>query len=421
MTTKISRVRTHIGYPLIALLLSLLSLSCGQPNTSTKSIREVNAAEIKSGEGVYALVGATLIDGQGGTPIEDACVIVRGNRIDNVGERSEVEIPEEAEVVELTGLTLLPGFIDAHYHDEDSDTLTTLYLRNGVTSVRDPGEWIEAYEKLRASGKSLPRLFLAGPHLDTYPPAYPKDARIVRDAEEAGIAVDELAAQGSTVIKAYYGLSIGMIREICSRAKAHGIPVTAHLEITNAMDAINAGLDGIEHISSFGTVLAPMRDVEVYKQNVMADKNARRWGRYEMWAAFDLEKNPLVDTLISFLVEKETFVSPTLAIFERRPDKSDSVAVSGFANMMKFVGMAHAGGVRMVVGSHSYVPYADLGFAFQREMELMNEAGLSNMDVLQAATIENARFFRVEEKLGSIEPGKLADIVVIEGNMKLAK
>lgn len=410
--------------PITCRLLLTLSicvlLSCEEKSSNNKpgrkTLYEVNASEIGRGDGLYALVGATLIDGTGAHPVQNACVIVRDDKIEAVGKRDEVAIPEGAEVVDLTNMTLLPGLIDAHYHDEKSDTLTTLFLMNGVTSVRDPGEWIETYSKLRTSGKALPRLFLSGPHLDSHPPAYPEDARIVRDPTEAALAVDDAVNKGSSVIKVYFGLSLGLIQEVCERAKMHGVPVTAHLEVTDAMQAIDAGLDGIEHITSFGICLIDPRDAEVYKQSVLADKNARRKGRYEMWSRFSFESNPKVDTLIQFLVDRKTFVSPTLAIFERRLDRGDSVDVAGFANMMKFVGLAKERGARVVVGSHSYVPYADLGFAYQREMELLHASGLSNMEVIVAATSENARFFRIEDRLGSVEAGKLADLIVVEGD-----
>ncbi|HET9485903.1 MAG TPA: amidohydrolase family protein, partial [Chryseosolibacter sp.] len=142
----------------------------------------------------------------------------------------------------------------------------------------------------------------------------------------------------------------------------------------------------------------------------------RRRGRYEVWASLDLEDNPAADSLIRFLAAKKTFVSPTLAVFERRSDRGDSTEVKGFANMMKFVAEAYRGGVRFVVGSHSFVPYAGLGFAYHREMELLHEAGLTNMDVIRAATLENARFFRIDERLGSVEKGKIADLVVVGGD-----
>ena len=384
--------------------------------TKSKLIYELNRDEIEAGRGTIALVGATLIDGRGGAPLQDACVVVRDGRIESVGKRDEIKIPGGAEVLHLEGLTLLPGLIDAHYHNEDSDSLAGLFLARGVTSVRDPGEWIESYDALRGSGKPLPRLFLAGPHLDTYPPAYPADSYIVRDPGEAALAVGRFAAQGATVIKAYYGLSLEMIREACVAADTYGLPVTAHLEITNAVDAINMGLDGIEHITSFGTCLLPLRQVESYKQKVMADHQARRRGRYEMWASFDFEGKTGADSLIRFLAEKQTFVSPTLAVFERRPGEDDSVEAKGFSNMLRFVSLANRGGVRFVVGSHSFVPYAEPGFAYHREMELLREAGLTAMEVIEAATLENARFFRIDERLGSIEEGKIADLFLVEGD-----
>lgn len=411
----------HIDFRLLV-MVTVIFFSCAdnnhpsEENPAMDDILEVNVKEIPPGRSLYALVGAMLIDGTGAPPLENSCVLVKGQQIVFAGKNGGIDIPDSAEVIDLTGLTLLPGLIDAHYHDEDSDTLTTLYLRNGVTSVRDPGEWIESYDTLRASGKVLPRLFLAGPHLDFFPPAYPEDSYIVKDKEEAQLAVAHLRAQGATVIKVYYGLSIGMIREVCRTAKKVGIPVTAHLEITDARDAINAGLDGIEHITSFGTCLLPMRQVEKYKQDVMADKNARRKGRYEVWSSFNFDDSPEADSLIAFLKRKKTFISPTLAVFERRADKGDSVEVKGFENMLRFVGRAEAGGAVIVVGSHSYVPYAELGYAFHREMELLQEAGLAPMEVIVAATLQNARFFRSDRRLGSIEKDKLADLVVIEGN-----
>ena len=299
------------------------------------TLLEVNHREIAEGHKYYALVGATMIDGNGGTPVQNSCIIVRNDRIESAGRAEDTRIPDDAEVVDVKGLTVLPGLIDAHYHNEDSYDLAALYLQNGVTSVRDPGEWIESYDSIRKAGKPIPRLFLAGPHLDMYPPAYPADAYVVKDAVEAQLAVNHFVSQGASVIKAYYGLSIGIIREICATAHQSGVPVTAHLEITDARDAIDAGLDGIEHITSFGTCLLPMRDAEIYRQKVMGDENARRRGRYEVWNTFDFSYNAAADTLIRMLSEKKIFVSATLAVFERRPDKGDSVEVNGFRRMME--------------------------------------------------------------------------------------
>ncbi len=199
-------------------------------------------------------------------------------------------------------------------------------------------------------------------------------------------------------------------------AHLRGLPVTAHLEIANAKDAIEAGLDGIEHITSFGTVLQSVREAEKYKQLVLSDNNARKRGRYEVWNSLKLENSIAADSLIKFLSRKKTFLSPTLAAFEKQFDQGDSIEVNGFRNMMKLVGKAKRGGVRIVVGSHGTVSYAEKGFAYFREMELLQAAGLTPMEIIVAATMENARFFRIDERLGSIEKGKLADIIFVEGD-----
>jgi imidazolonepropionase-like amidohydrolase len=136
-----------------------------------------------------------------------------------------------------------------------------------------------------------------------------------------------------------------------------------------------------------------------------------------MWHGIDLDQDN-ADSLIRFLARKGTFVSPTLAIYERQFDNNnDSVSVIGFRNMLAFTGRLHKASVRLVVGSHSYVPYAADGFAYCREMKLLQEAGLSPLEIIHAGTLQNARFFRVDERLGSIEPGKIADLVLVNGNV----
>jgi imidazolonepropionase-like amidohydrolase len=285
---------------LILLCLSIL-FSCRNTDKSNerngKIIHELNEREIPEGNKVIALVGATLVDGKGGKPVTNARVIIKNNRIEFAG-RDDGPIPDDTQVVDVKGLTVLRGLIDAHFHNGYRKTLAPLFLTKGITSVRDPGAWIGFYDSVRMTGEAVPRLFLTGPHIDMYPPAHPGNAYLVRDAGEGRLAVEKFVAQGATAIKVYFRLPVGIIREICETAHANGIPVTAQLETTNARDAINAGLDGIEHISSFGTSLLPPREVEKYKQLVTADNDARNRGRYQAWEAIKMENNLVVDSLI---------------------------------------------------------------------------------------------------------------------------
>ncbi|WP_234022821.1 amidohydrolase family protein [Sorangium cellulosum] len=377
---------------------------------------EINPIAAPDAAHSVAIVGATLIDGRGGPPVRDAVVVVRGDRIVAAGARGSTAVPAGAEVVRGAGLSVLPGLIDAHFHLGGDDALPGLMLRRGVTSLRDPGQWIEAYDAARRLGPA-PRLFPAGPLLDWPEPAHPESALLVRDAAEARWAVDRLVERGASAVKVYFRLPLGLIEVIAQAAHARGVIATGHLETVDAAAAVRAGLDGIEHITSLGTALVPPREAERYRQSVIADNAARFEGRYQIFSGISLEA-PRTAQLLGTLAARGTFVTPTLAVFERRAggEGATDVQVRGFEAMMKLVGKARRAGVRVVVGSHGTVPGAERGWAYQREMELLVESGLSPMETLVAGTLENARFFHVDGRLGSVEPGKLADLVLVEGD-----
>jgi imidazolonepropionase-like amidohydrolase len=412
--------------PLIAALLVALVLNSNGsaqrrrgPVASPRSptLHEVNQVARPDAAGIVVILGATLIDGRGGAPVRDAAVVVRGERIAAAGRRDSVNIPAGGQVFDASGLTLVPGLIDSHFHIDGDDRLPALYLTHGITSVRDPGQWIEAYDIARKSGVAVPRLFLCGPHLDSPPPAYPADSFIVRDADETRRAVNRFADDGASAIKVYFRLSLALIRVATETAHARGLPVTSHLEIVDAADAIRAGVDGVEHATSFATALLPLRDAEKYRQAVLADNNARVEGRYQAWNRIDLD-TPRARDLFQLIVARGTVISPTLAVFERQTGDKDTTAVHvhAFKQMEAFVGRAYRAGAHVVVGSHSAVPHAQRGWAYQRELELLVESGLTPMQALVAATSENARFFRVADRLGRLEAGALADLVLVEGD-----
>ena len=403
-------------FTLIAILFTCCFLVFTQPS-QRKSLREVNQVAQPPSASTIAIVGATLIDGRGGPAVPDSVVIVHGDRIATVGNRTSVSIPSGAEVIDAKGLTLLPGLIDSHFHIDGDDPLPALYLSHGVTSLRDPGQWIEAYDAARKASAPVPRLFLCGPHLDSPPPAYPNDSYIVRDADETRNAVNRFVDDGASAIKVYFRLPLALIKVAIETAHSRGVPVMGHLEIVDARDAINAGIDGIEHATSFGTALIPLRDAEKYRQAMLADNKARVEGRYKMWNSIDLTTQQ-AQALFKLIVDRGVFVSPTLAVFERQPGDKDtgSMHVHAFKQMEAFVGMANKAGAKVVVGSHSDVPHSKRGWAYQRELELLVESGLTPMQALVAGTLENARYFRIDDRLGSIEQGKQADLILVEGD-----
>ena len=401
-------------------LFLVCAVVCAQPaqrKTTKQSLREVNQVVRPQAASVTAIVGANLIDGRGGPVVSDSVVVIRGDRILAVGKRSLVRIPDGAAVFDAKGLTLLPGLIDAHFHIDGDDSLPALFLSHGVTSLRDPGQWIEAYDASRKAAAPVPRLFLCGPHLDSPPPAYPADSFIVRDAEETRLAVNRFVDDGASGIKVYFRLPLALVKVAIETAHARGVPVMGHLEIVDARDAIHSGIDGIEHATSFGTALLPLREAEKYRQAILADNNARRDGRYKVWNEIKLD-TPQARSLFRLIADSGVVVSPTLAVFERQRGDKDTSAFheNGFKQMEAFVGLANKAGARIVVGSHSDVPHAKRGWAYQRELELLVESGLTPMQALVAGTMENARYFRISDRLGSVEAGKLADLVLVEGD-----
>ncbi|HSB28176.1 MAG TPA: amidohydrolase family protein [Pyrinomonadaceae bacterium] len=407
-------------YLLLILLLSVCTVASGQAGqgvTRNISLHEVNQIAKPSETSVIAIVGATLIDGRGGPVVSDSVVVIRGERIVTVGNRTSVSIPSGAEVIDARGLTLLPGLIDSHFHIDGDDPLPALYLSHGITSIRDPGQWIEAYDVARKMAAPVPRLFLCGPHLDSPPPAYPADSYIVRDADETRLAVNRFIDDGASAIKVYFRLPLGLIKVAIETAHSKGVPVMGHLEIVDARDAIAAGIDGIEHATSFGTALLPLREAEKYRQAMLGDNNARREGRYRVWNSLDLN-TAQAKSLFKLIVDRGVVVSPTLAVFERQPNDKETtqVHVHAFKQMEAFVGLAKKAGAKVVVGSHSDVPHAKRGWAYQRELELLVESGLTPMEAIVGGTMENARYFRIQDRLGSVEAGKLADLVLVEGD-----
>jgi imidazolonepropionase-like amidohydrolase len=375
-------------------------------------------------EAVIVLDGATIIDGTGAGPCADCRLVIRGNRIEAMGPSSGIQTPAGASTINLRGFFVLPGLIDHHFHIENDPNLALKQLAYGITAFRDPGQWIEQFdplkEMMRKNHLPGPRMSLTGPHFDGPGPAYPKDSRVILGPLEARRWTEQVIDQGATAIKVYFRLSLDLIKTVIDTAHARGVPVTGHLEIVDAAEAIRLGLDGLEHITSFGVALAPLRQGEVYRQPILADNSARREGRYRMWAELDFS-TPQAKALLALISERRTFVDPTLAVFERREGlplstSAQVTAVKGFKNMMRFVKILHDAGARVVVGSHTAVPFAERGRAFFRETELLVDCGLTPIEVIRAATQRGAEFLGREHELGTLKPSMLADLIVVEGN-----
>ncbi|MCA9190291.1 MAG: amidohydrolase family protein [Planctomycetales bacterium] len=411
--------------PLIS-QLALLCLTCMcwsnlQAEGEFRRLQEINPPPLPEEKQAIVIEGGLLIDGTGAVPLEDAVVVLRGERIVAVGKRSNIDIPENSMHIAAQGKAILPGLVDSHFHTAEGETvhsLPPLFLSHGVTTARDPGRPIEVYDSYKTSKSLAPRLFLTGPHFDQAPCAWPKNAIEIDSVEEARAATRRFFDRGASAIKVYFRLPLDEIRATCTTAHGLGIPVTAHLELVDADSAIEAGLDGLEHITSLGTTLAEPDIAATFRSAVFAENSAREDGRYRLWATLNFNDNQRVANALAVMKLHNTVLSPTLATFERRAGDKDveEFHVRGFENMLRFVGICHKAGIRVVTGSHTWSRHVPMGWAFQREMELLHEAGMTNMDVIQASTLANAQFLGCADRIGSIETGKLADIVIVRGN-----
>jgi len=264
----------------LASVVLILSAALIAQSATWNGLLEVNPPSPASGR--TAIVGATLIDGTGGPPVPNSVVLIRDARIEAVGPRSQIEIPSDAERVDASGLYLLPGLMDAHFHTNRPDRIDAL-LDGGVTSFRDPGKHLKPYEDWLRADRPLPRAFLTGPHFDQTPHAYPQNAVDLQTKDAVNAEVDRVVERGASGVKIYFRLPLDLIRTAAQRGDHHGIPVTAHLELVRADDAIRAGLDGIEHITSLGTTLADEADARTFEMGVDNDNAFRGDGRYWLW------------------------------------------------------------------------------------------------------------------------------------------
>lgn len=405
--------------PLIV-LLCLALLFTGKvfsQNGANPSLLEINPPDGPTDDMVKAIVGVRLIDGLGGPAKENVTVLVKGNRIVEIGSKNQVKIPEGAEVTDGGGMSLLPGLIDSHFHSANNNRQLSTLLKNGVTTMRDPGHPIRFYQAQHFATSEMPRVYVTGAHLDGYPGVYVQQATLVKDADHIRSQIGEYVENGASGIKIYFRLPLKYIGTVIKTADFHKIPVVAHLELVDADDAIRAGLKGIEHVTSFGTSIADPKDAEEFRKSVQEDSNNRRAGRYQLWSKIDLSSDRVKEVL-ALAAKNNVVLSPTIATFEKQfgDDGVKEYEAKGFKNMLDFVGMAHKAGVKIVTGSHNSGRYVKPGLAYQREMELFVEAGMSPMEVISSSTIINAEYFRTQERLGSIETGKLADLILVEGD-----
>lgn len=382
--------------------------------------------------------GARMFDARDASTKPGMTVVVSGDRIAAVGADGKVQIPPGAEVVDAKGKTLLPGLFDMHAHPTPDDGM--LHLLAGVTSIRDMAAEPDGVAETASwgTGESVgPRVVFAG-IIDGPGPFQGPTKTLVATEAEARDAVRRIAAAKFVQVKIYSSVKPELVPVIAAAAHAAGLRVSGHVPaFMTAEQAVRAGYDEIQHMN-------------MLYLNFLADRvpDTRGPARFtavaEQAAVLDLASER-VRRFVRLLKERGTTIDPTLGIFEsfltdrpgkiaigfaavadrlpaqvRRglldgglpvPDGMDQRYRDSFAAMKKMLALLVEEGVPIVAGTDSTA-----GFALQRELEVYVDAGLAPAKVLQIATLGAARVARRDRELGSIEPGKLADLVLVEGD-----
>jgi imidazolonepropionase-like amidohydrolase len=391
--------------------------------------------------GVIAIRGAALFDAERARILPATTILIKGDRIERVGPEGSTPIPAGAEVIDARGRTALPGLWDMHVHIVEGDGI--LHMAGGVTSARDLANDIDTVLDIRrridAGTLVGPRLSLAG-LIDGRGP-YAGPTKVLVDTEaEARAAVDRFGELGYPQIKLYSSVKPALVPIMAEHAHKRGMRVSGHIPgFMRAEDAVRAGYDEIQHINML--ILNFLPDV----------KDTRTPLRFtavgERAAALDLG-SPEVRLFVDLLKERGTVVDPTLAIFEwnfngrpgeipegfravadrlpplvRRsllgggfwaralPQAGSELYARSYQRMVELVGLLERSGVTIVAGTDN-MP----GFSLHRELELYVRAGIPAARVLQIATLGAARVARREAELGTIAPGKLADLVLVAGD-----
>ncbi|MCC7052693.1 MAG: amidohydrolase family protein [Gemmatimonadaceae bacterium] len=386
-----------------------------------------------------AIIHANLFDAAARRMKPAQTVIVRGETIEAVGDDGTVPLPANVEIVDARGRALLPGLWDMHVHVQDDDGL--LHLAAGVTTVRDlasdTGALAARVARFSAGSLLGPRVLRAGIIDGPGPYAGPTPV-LVANRDAARVAVESYANAGYEQVKVYSSLDPSLFQTIVRTAHQRGLRVSGHAP--NGMTAeqmVRAGADELQH--------ANFLFLNFLTDSVVDTRTPARFTAVGRRAASVDLRSEAVQRFIALLKEKDVVVDPTLNVFERlytaRVGTLDQASLpvatrmpavarrallagglpagaaleqqyrASFIAMERMVKRLHDAGVRLVAGTDGQA-----GFALHRELELFAEAGIPNVDILYLATLGASRVMKHEARWGSIEPGKLADLVLVDGD-----
>jgi len=410
-------------------------------------------------EKTLVVQGGKLIDGTGRSPIENCVIVIQSGRFLTVGRSGEVSIPAGAEIIDVRGKTVLPGFIDGHGHLEDFHG--ELYLHLGITTcatieLYQDGPWTLAQKQGTALGKIRgPRIWMSGRAIggvstghDAFGSRTARDNIIVTTPDEVRNAVQRKKELGCDILKVNEFLSMDLVKVAVDQAHRLGMPVAAHS--WDVVGHANAGVDAIEHIWSVGYSSIPYPPA---RRKLAQD---RLGGVIDQELAGAYYQTENYDAVIGAMVEHQVAWTPTIAKWLRPfspsaarfrekeneilndPDADLPAAVRavtdnsydkllkrytpaqreqakvGYEKANEFIRrFVQAGGI---LKEGSDPPRGMAALLMHQALAMDVEAGVPPMKGIQAATLNVARTFKKDKDYGSVEPGKVADLSIVGGD-----
>lgn len=386
-----------------------------------------------------AFTHVNVFDSKTGKVLSDQTVVVEGGKITQVGKSKSIKIPAGAREVAGQGKMLLPGLWDNHAHYDISQGL--YHLAGGVTNIKDMANELNLPDMRKKVDTDIllgPDISVLSGFIDFAGPYAGPTGKIVKTLDEGMAAVNYYADHGYQQIKLYSSIPVDWVKPLAAEAHRRGLKVVGHIpSFMTAERAVNDGYDEIIHMN-------------MIMLNFMGDTvDTRSMGRFIKVAerAKNINVNsPEVKRFVKLLKDKKIVVDPTMAIFEgmfvNEPGKlaagygppvlnmlppefrrglytgglptmkgHEADYKQSFDNMLKMLKVLYTNGVPFLPGTDDFP-----GFALHRELELYAKAGVPNKEVLQKATIQSARVAGKESEVGTVEVGKKANLVLVEGD-----
>jgi imidazolonepropionase-like amidohydrolase len=438
----------------LALLAALLAFGCSSSSVPPPSL---------------AITHVTLIDATGAAPQADMTVFIADEQIAAIGASKSMSIPRSTRTVDGTGKFLMPGLVDIHAHltgaSEPSGSrefILPLMLANGITTVRDMGGYLESLVPLRReieTGKLVAaRIFFAGPYLDGKPPFF-QPSLVVTNATEAAADIHSLTSQGVDFIKVQSNLSRDAYFAIADICRREHITFVGHVpDRVTAAEASDAGQRSIEHLTGVLRACSSEEPVLMRKQFAAPPKKGTVGQSMDRQLAWQIDllqsySDEKAAELIAKFLRHQTWQVPTLILLRNdayptpetdpsRDSRRKYIPLQVLANWdkgtkdrdkgataeefslrsrfmqasLRIVGKMNAAGVPIMAGTDTTAPFVFPGSSLHEELALLVQAGLAPMQALQAATKRPAEFLGKLQTQGTIEQGKVADLLLLDAN-----